>query len=112
MGNAETIQQPKYPCRNCIYFKQCGSTARTEKCEGRAIMKPHRVIRNPTRNVGEPSSKYGYDRDGSQFEADLQAGFERAEFLWNEVVAFMKSHEVCPSELRWMFLRYYEEFFQ
>lgn len=25
----------KYPCRNCVYFKQCGSTTRTEACEGR-----------------------------------------------------------------------------
>ena len=31
-------------------------------------MKPHRIIRKPTRNVGDPSSKYGYDRTGEQFE--------------------------------------------
>jgi len=25
----------KYPCRNCVYFKTCGSTTRTEVCHGR-----------------------------------------------------------------------------
>ena len=25
----------KYPCRNCIYFNECGSNVRTEKCYGR-----------------------------------------------------------------------------
>lgn len=25
----------KYPCINCIYFKTCGSSTRTEKCDGR-----------------------------------------------------------------------------
>ena len=73
-------------------------------------MKPHRVVRNTTKNVGDPCSKYGYDRDGSQFEADIKAHEERYNFLWDEFVGFMKSHEVAPSELRTMFTRYYEEF--
>ena len=25
----------EYPCRNCIYFKVCGSNVRTEPCSGR-----------------------------------------------------------------------------
>lgn len=25
----------KYPCRNCIYFKSCGDSQRTEPCNGR-----------------------------------------------------------------------------
>lgn len=25
----------KHPCIGCIYFAQCGSTTRTEKCYGR-----------------------------------------------------------------------------
>ena len=25
----------KYLCINCIYFKTCGSSTRTEKCNGR-----------------------------------------------------------------------------
>lgn len=64
------------------------------------------------RNVGELSSKYAYDPDGKQFEADIQAHIERSEFLWNEFVQFMKDHNVIPSELRSMFTRYYEEFLQ
>lgn len=74
------------------------------------MQKPHRIIRHTTRNVGDPSSKYGYDRDGKQFEADMKARKERSEFLWNEFVSFMKSHDVTPPELRSMFTRYYEEF--
>lgn len=73
-------------------------------------MKPHRIIKNPTRNVGEPSSKYGYDRDGSKFEADMQAHKDRHEWLWKEFVEFMDSHNIRPDELRSMFVRYYEEF--
>lgn len=62
--------------------------------------------------VGEVSSKYSYDRDGSQFEADMKAHKERNEFLWGEFVGFMKTHNVDPRELRTMFTRYYEEFLQ
>ena len=28
---------PKYPCRNCKYFKSCGNTNRTQKCSGREL---------------------------------------------------------------------------
>ena len=73
-------------------------------------MKPHRIIKNPTRNVGEPSSKYGYDRDGIKFEGDMKAHKERYEWLWSEFVEFMLSHNVRPDELRSMFTRYYEEY--
>ena len=74
------------------------------------MQKPHRVIRPATRNVGDPSSKYGYDRDGKQFEADIQAHKERSDFLWSEFVQFMKDHQTTPEEFRGMFARYYEEF--
>ena len=26
---------PKYPCRNCVYFVACGQVGRTEPCAGR-----------------------------------------------------------------------------
>lgn len=26
---------PKKPCVGCVYFNVCGSTTRTEKCDGR-----------------------------------------------------------------------------
>lgn len=29
------MNQPKYPCRNCIYFKACGDNTRTMPCYGR-----------------------------------------------------------------------------
>ena len=76
------------------------------------MQKPHRIVRPRTRNVGDPSSKYAYDKDGSQFEKDMQAHFDRGEYLWNEFVAFMKSHDATPTEFRRMFTRYYEEFLE
>ena len=60
--------------------------------------------------VGEVSSRYGYPNGGELFLKDLQAHEERYNFLWNEFIDFMKSHDVTPSELRRMFTRYYEEF--
>ena len=29
------MKQPKYPCRNCIYYNACGDKSRTMPCEGR-----------------------------------------------------------------------------
>lgn len=60
--------------------------------------------------IGETSSKYGYPGGGEKFTADLKAHEERYNFLWDEFVAFMKSHDVNPAEFRSMFIRYYEEF--
>ena len=60
--------------------------------------------------IGEPSSKYGYDRTGEQFERDIQANNERHEALWNDFVEFMKSHDVDPRAFRRMFTRYNEDF--
>ena len=66
---------------------------------------------NPRKNgIGEPSSKYGYDRDGSQFDADIERNNQRNEYLWAEFVSFMADHNVKPYELRTMFTRYYEEY--
>lgn len=62
------------------------------------------------RNVGELSSKYAYDKDGTQFEADILAQIKRSEQLYNDFVKFMKERNVIPSELRTMFTRYYEDF--
>lgn len=62
------------------------------------------------RNVGELSSKYAYDKDGTQFDADILSKIERSEQLYNDFVKFMKERNVIPSELRIMFTRYYEEF--
>ena len=60
--------------------------------------------------VGETSSKYGFPNGGEKFMQDMKAHEERYNFLWEEFVKFMKSNDVTPSELRSMFVRYYEEF--
>lgn len=62
--------------------------------------------------VGETSSKYGYPNGAELFEQNIKAHKERAERLWTDFVDFMKSRNVTPSELRSMFVRYYEEFLQ
>jgi hypothetical protein len=71
-------------------------------------MKVCKIAKNG--KVGDTSSKYGYDIYGEQFIADCKAHEARYNFLWDEFVNFMKSHDVIPSELRSMFVRYYEEF--
>lgn len=34
-GFHEKPREVQYPCRNCIYFKECGHNMRTEPCKGR-----------------------------------------------------------------------------
>ena len=75
------------------------------------MQKPHRTIRTFNR-IGDPSSKYGYDRTGEQFERDIRANMERAEKLWSDFVGFMQAQEVDPVEFRALFARYYEEFIE
>lgn len=60
--------------------------------------------------IGEPSSKYGYDHTGLQFDKDIQEKQERFEFLYGEFIKFMQSHDVDPRLFRSMFTRYYEEY--
>ena len=100
----------KHPCKSCVFFTQCGSSTRTEQCEGRSTKV--NVCRIRKRGVGEVSSKYGYDRDGSQFEADMKAHYERGAALYAEFVEWMKTKDVSPDAFRDMFLRYYEEFLE
>jgi hypothetical protein len=99
----------KHPCRNCIYFKQCGNSTRTEECKGRkTALNVCRIAKK--HGIGEVSSKYGYDLDGSQFEADIKAHKERHKALYAAFVDWMKEQKVTPDQLRYMFTRYYEEF--
>ena len=74
-------------------------------------MRPHKAYKTG-KYVGETSSKYGYSNGAELFEQDIKARYERGEYLWTEFVDFMKSHNVTPSELRSMFVKYYEEFLQ
>lgn len=62
--------------------------------------------------IGEPSSKYGYDRDGSQFEADIQRHLEESERLYKEFVDWMKERNVDPETVRRMFIKFYYEFIE
>lgn len=34
---------PKYPCRNCVYFKACGDNTRTAFCSGRMTERQKRA---------------------------------------------------------------------
>lgn len=62
------------------------------------------------RNVGDPSSKYGYDKDGKQFEADIQKHIDDHEKLYEEFKEWMKSKNVTPNQFRSLFRKYYDEF--
>ena len=64
------------------------------------------------KRVGELSSKYAYDFDGSQFEADVKRHSEEYETLYSEFIEFMKSKSVAPSQFRSLFMRYYEDFIE
>jgi hypothetical protein len=60
--------------------------------------------------IGDPPSKYAYDVDGKQFEADIKRNAEETEILYREFVEFMKCKNVDPRKFRGLFMRYYEEF--
>ena len=62
--------------------------------------------------IGEPSSKYGYDRDGSMFEADIKRHIEENERLYKEFVDWMKERNVDPETVRRMFIKFYYEFIE
>ena len=62
--------------------------------------------------VGEVSSKYGYDKDGKQFEADMKKRIEDSNRLYAEFVDWMKSKEVTPDKFRYLFMRYCEDFIE
>lgn len=62
------------------------------------------------RNVGELSSKYAYDKNGTQFERDIQRHIEENEKLYTEFKEWIKTKGVTPDKFRALFSRYYEEF--
>ena len=64
----------------------------------------------PYKNVGDPSSKYGYDKNGEQFEADIQKHFDESEQLYRDFVEWLKSKNVTPDKFRLLFRKYYDEF--
>ena len=43
----------KYPCRNCVYFDQCGDGSRTVPCAGRLTQRErNRNIKEEGKNSG------------------------------------------------------------
>ena len=64
----------------------------------------------PYKNVGDPSSKYGYDKNGKQFEADIQKHIDESEQLYQDFLTWIKRKNVTPDRFRGLFRRYYTEF--
>ena len=64
----------------------------------------------PYRSVGDPSSKYGYDKDGKQFEADIQKHIDEGERLYAEFKEWMMQKQVTPDKFRSLFRKYFDEF--
>lgn len=62
--------------------------------------------------IGDPSSKYGYDKDGKQFEADIKKHIDDSERLYSEFKEWLKSKNVTPEKFRALFSRYYTEFIE
>ena len=60
--------------------------------------------------VGEPSSKYGYPGGGEQFEKDIAQKAAEADALYSDFVQWMKERGVNPEMVRFMFVRFYEDF--
>lgn len=45
----------QYPCRNCIYFSECGITTRTQPCQGRRTKTNRRKDNTMPKNITELS---------------------------------------------------------
>lgn len=56
------MTEPKYPCRNCIYFKVCGESTRTATCAGRQT-KSEAKKKKGAANNGEVISLSAKDRN-------------------------------------------------
>lgn len=52
------------------------------------------------RNVGELSSKYAYDRDGKQFEADIQAHFDKLSADYAALIEWAQERRITPDDLK------------
>lgn len=64
----------------------------------------------PYKSVGDPSSKYGFDKSGKQFEADIQSHIDESERLYTEFKEWIKKKQVTPDKFRYLFRKYYDEF--
>ena len=79
-------------------------------CDGNEVKvlgyKPHRVWQK--HKVGNASSKYDFNPE--QFEKDVEEHRKKSEKLWNDFVKWMQENEVDPKSIRWMWMRYLEDF--
>lgn len=73
-------------------------------------MKNTEKVMKVGKQIGEPSSKYGYNPDA--FTADIQRKAEAAEKLYQDFKQFMIDHDVTPDAFRALFRLYYDEFIQ
>ena len=64
----------------------------------------------PYRSVGEPSSKYGYDKGGKQFEKDIQEHIQKDKENYAALIEFAKNRGITPETLRKMLFRLIQEF--
>lgn len=64
----------------------------------------------PYKNVGDPSSKYGFDKEGKQFEADIQKHIDESEQLYADFKEWIKQKQVTPDKFKCLFRKYYDEF--
>ena len=64
----------------------------------------------PYKSVGDPSSKYGYDRDGKQFEKDIQAHIQRYEENYSALIEFAKDRGLTPESLKSLLFKLIQEF--
>jgi hypothetical protein len=64
----------------------------------------------PYKNVGDPSSKYGFDKSGKQFEADIQKHINESEKLYEDFKEWIKQKQITPDKFRFLFCKYYDEF--
>lgn len=62
--------------------------------------------------VGELSSKYGFPGGGAKFDQDMARHRERSEALYLDFVEWMKSQNATPEDVRRLFTRFYQEFFE
>lgn len=61
------------------------------------------------RNVGELSSKYAFDKDGKQFEADIQAHIDRSKENYEALITFAKERKLDPRDLKKLLIKLIEE---
>ena len=45
------IEMSQYPCRNCVYFNECGENMRTMPCSGRMTKSQRKALKGTKANL-------------------------------------------------------------